>query len=217
MTIVVGTPNSAISDAGASGQTVSVNVGSATHRGLALFVVHSGNAVASLTYAGADATTGAVAGASGTTAKAYFIVPSATGANDAVLTMTGATNCGLFCVPLSADGAMSADDGDSVNSTGSPLSLTILSAIGRLVLDAFFLSHTGGGSTTTVGAGQTARADHESYNGANSAGCSSEAGGASTVMSWTATNAGGYVQVGFSVVEAPTATGSRKIQRIMRG
>jgi len=176
----------------------------------------TGSALDVLTYNGDDLLAGAIASATITVGndslKWYGLVAPDSGTFTLHTSVAGGGGYhGVLALPYSdVHQSTPTSDGIGANGTGSPISLSASSATGKTVIDAFMLRHSGGGSSATVGAGQTTL---ELYSGtadggAKSAGGSYEAGASSVTMSWTATNADTWLQAAFSLIDVGAASPS---------
>lgn len=205
--ITIGTPASV--DGFGTGLTVSVDAGSGSDRVMvAAFLRNTAQTINAFTYNGNALT--AILGAAGDNsnrhAALYRYIAPATGAHDLVSTLAGAGTHGIAGIPLDGvDQTTPAENGTGAGGTASPITVDVTSATGNLVIDAFWVQHSGGGSTTTVGASQTAQIDRENFSGADSWGVSTEAGATTVTMSWTSTNVSGWAQAACSIKASAAA------------
>lgn len=119
--------------------------------------------------------------------RIFRLIAPATGANNIVVSTTGAMNVTAGGISFSG-GHQTTPEGTAVSADGvaSPATVNASSATGEFVIDSVLWN---GNAAQTVGAGQTAFLDASDGAGTpRRGGASSEAGAATVTMSWTSTN-----------------------------
>lgn len=188
-------------------RTVNVDAGTASNRCMVAAIMRDQRDISAITYNGVAMTLIGQAGNGGSTgpgasrraATLYRALAPATGVHALTVTFVGDCNACLAGIPLAGvDQTTPNGTIGTATGTASPITVDAGSGSGQRVIDAFFCKHSSGGSTTTVGAGQTVLVDRENWAGAESAGVSIEDGSTTTTMSWTATNVDSWAQIAVS-------------------
>ena len=127
----------------------------------------------------------------------FRLINPATGSHTLAITTDNATGDNVACGIISLSGGDQTSPESATGNTdgiSSPITITIASAVGELVLDAVFPNT---GSGITPGAGQTAF-ENATFS-SRQAGASYKVGAASVTMSWTITGGNVWTQSAVSV------------------
>lgn len=224
--VSVGPPvtyNSDVSGA-ANDYNITVDVGSSSDRVLYVFIGEAGDSTSigfpTVTF-NSDAMTRIednVSVPQGLGVSAWRLINPDAGSHTLTIDWSGAGTVPVFvsAIPLSGvDQVTPNDTPTEANGSGSPASNNVTSASGDLVIDVIMSAGTGGGWTLAVGADQTA---HTLFSGttlngsARNFGVSTEAGAATTTMSWTGSQMGNWRWIGLNVNAASGGGGGSTLR-----
>lgn len=166
-----------------------------------------------VTYAGVAMTLhDSQTGATGGNAYWYYLAAPASGSNTVSVTWTGSTDCRGGAVSFT--GAKSTPGtAAKTTSAGTSISIDVTSATGEIVVDV--LSIAGGSTTATAGAGQTERWNALTGSPGVKGSGSTEAGAATTTMSWSTITGGSNAAIVAAAVKPSQLLGTATISGAM--